>query len=379
MINRLLTSAVFLVFILSGTLRAESDPVSQVSRKDSLTMVSSEDLKLGERLFKGLINTGSNTVNCASCHSTGYIDTLNWNPSAYDIAIKYSRRDSRSLANVLLQPAGKRMSEAHADIQLDEQQIGQVKAYLDEIAKDGPPARKPLLARLLLFILSVVIALLVTADLLIFHKIRFKLIHVLVLLGLGSWQVLVISQEAIAIGRSKDYVPLQPIKFSHQVHADGNKIDCKYCHSTVEQSKAAGIPSAGVCMNCHMVVREGPRSGKFEISKIYTAIDSGRPIQWIKVHNLPDFVFFSHAQHVGAGKVECRECHGAVEKMDVVKQVNDLSMGFCIKCHREREVQFIDNAFYATWKEFHEKMKKGEIKRVTVEDVGGTDCMKCHY
>ncbi|MFN8208285.1 MAG: cytochrome c3 family protein [Bacteroidales bacterium] len=379
MINRLLTSAVFLVFLLQGTLRAETDTVSQASRKDSMIQVSHEDLKLGERLFKGLITTGSNTVNCASCHSTSYIDTLNWNPSAYDIATKFSRRDAKSLAAVLLQPGGKRMSEAHADIQLDEVQIGQLKVYLDELAKGDPPVRKPLMARLLLFILSVVIALLVTADLLVFHKIRFKLLHVIVLLGLGGWQVFVVSREAIAIGRSQNYVPLQPIKFSHKVHVEGNKIDCKYCHSTVEQSKAAGIPSAGVCMNCHMVVREGPRSGKFEINKIYSAIDSNRPIQWIKVHNLPDFVFFSHAQHVGAGKVECRECHGAVEKMDVVQQVSDLSMGFCIKCHREREVQFIDNAFYATWKEFHEKMKTGEIKRVTVEDVGGTDCMKCHY
>jgi cytochrome c553 len=379
MINRLLTTAVFLVLLLTGTLRAETDTVSQKLPKDSVVMVSPEDIKLGERLFKGLITTGSNTVNCASCHSTVYIDTLNWNPSAFDISTKYRQRDIKSLKNVLLQPGGKRMSEVHADIQLDETQIGQIKAYMDELAKDGPPARKPLMARLLLFILSVIIALMVTADLLIFHKIRFKFIHVLVLLGLGSWQVLVVSEEAIAIGRSKNYVPLQPIKFSHKVHVDGNKIDCKYCHSTVEQSKAASIPSAGVCMNCHMVVREGPRSGKFEISKIYSAIDSGRPIQWIKVHNLPDYVFFSHAQHVGAGKVECRECHGAVEKMDVVQQVSDLSMGFCIKCHREREVQFMDNAFYSTWKEFHEKMKKGEIKRVTVEDVGGTDCMKCHY
>jgi hypothetical protein len=379
MINRLLTCAVFLVFILPGTLRAENDSVTKASPQDSLAMVSPEDIKLGERLFKGLITTGSNTVNCASCHNTGYIDTLNWNPSAFDIAHKYCHKDAKSLTSVLLQPGGKRMSAAHADIQLDEQQIGQVKAYMDKFAKEEPPARKPLVAKLLLFILSIVIALLVTADLLILHKIRFKLIHVIILLSLGGWQVMVVAEEAVAIGRSKNYVPLQPIKFSHRVHVEGNRIDCKYCHSTVEQSKAAGIPSAGVCMNCHMVVREGPKSGKFEISKIYAAIDSGKPIQWIKVHNLPDFVFFSHAQHVGAGKVECLECHGAVEKMDVVQQVKDLSMGFCIKCHREREVQFMDNAFYTTWKDLHTKMEKGEIKRVTVEDVGGTDCMKCHY
>jgi hypothetical protein len=128
-----------------------------------------------------------------------------------------------------------------------------------------------------------------------------------------------------------------------------------------------------------MVVKEGPRSGKFEINKILRAVENNEPIVWNRVYNLPDHVFFSHAQHVTAGKLECVECHGAVEEMHIIEQFNDLSMGWCVNCHRDTEVQFIDNAFYEKYEKLHQELKVGNKERVSVEDIGGIECMKCHY
>jgi hypothetical protein len=169
------------------------------------------------------------------------------------------------------------------------------------------------------------------------------------------------------------------VKFSHAVHAGQNRIDCIYCHSTAHFSKNAGIPPENVCMNCHLILRTGKRSGAFEIAKVTSAYQNVTPVKWIKVHNLPDYVFFSHAQHVGAGNVGCRECHGAVEKMDVIKQVSDLSMGWCINCHRSRKFNFQQNKFYSQYKDLSEKLKKGSVDSVTMSLLGGIECMKCHY
>jgi hypothetical protein len=141
----------------------------------------------------------------------------------------------------------------------------------------------------------------------------------------------------------------------------------------------AGIPPASVCMNCHSQVKEGKRTGKKEIEKIYAAIKENKPIEWIKVHNLPDHVYFNHAQHVNAGKLDCAECHGDVAQMDQVAQVKDLSMGWCIDCHRTKSVQFATNKFYQQYKKLHEKFEKGEIKKVTPQMLGGDECQKCHY
>ena len=103
------------------------------------------------------------------------------------------------------------------------------------------------------------------------------------------------------------------------------------------------------------------------------------PIEWKRVHNLPDHVYFNHAQHVTVGKVECQKCHGAVEKMEVLKQHAPLSMGWCINCHRETEVKFADNDYYKSYQRYHEEIKKGKRDKVTVADIGGLECQKCHY
>jgi mono/diheme cytochrome c family protein len=103
------------------------------------------------------------------------------------------------------------------------------------------------------------------------------------------------------------------------------------------------------------------------------------PIEWVRIHNLPDHVYFNHAQHVSVGKVACQTCHGKIEQMDVVKQYSSLSMGWCINCHRETEVKFKDNAFYDSYKRYHDELKSGKREKVTVEDIGGLECQKCHY
>lgn len=186
------------------------------------------------------------------------------------------------------------------------------------------------------------------------------------------------------------YHPEQPIKFSHRIHAGDNKIACQYCHNTVEKSKTASIPSANVCMNCHKAIKQGPETGKEEIAKIYKSVgwnpDSMRyltkeePVKWVKVHNLPDFVFFSHQQHVVVGKQACENCHGDVTKMDAVEQQRPLTMGWCVDCHRTTDVtkNLQENKYY---ERLHENLKK-KYKRddkFTVENIGGLECARCHY
>lgn len=248
--------------------------------------------------------------------------------------------------------------------------------------------------------------------------------------------------KAVNLGRQLDYAPEQPIKFSHKQHACMQKIDCQYCHDGARRSKHSVIPAANTCMNCHKAVKKGSQYGTAEISKIYASTgfdpntdtylpegertneniekvlskwiadnhtaDGGKgdvedvvaeqwsaittsltgpedddvagPIEWVKIHNLPDHVYFNHAQHVTVGKVECQQCHGPVESMEVVQQHTPLSMGWCINCHRKTEVKFADNEYYDNYYEkYHDEIKEGTRDGVTVEDIGGLGCQKCHY
>jgi mono/diheme cytochrome c family protein len=239
--------------------------------------------------------------------------------------------------------------------------------------------------RVTVIIMSVIL-LISLIDLYATKIIKAKAIHYILILTAITIVGEGVFVEAAALGRQQYYQPDQPIYFSHAVHAGQNQIDCEYCHYTAEESMHAGIPPTQVCMNCHKQVRStelsfenGTIKGTDEIAKIYQHMDEGKPIQWIKVHNLPDHVYFNHAQHVNVGKLDCTECHGNVEDMDQVIQVEDLSMGWCVECHRTKEVQFTDNKFYDKYKDLHEKLAKGEIGKVTEAMVGGDECQKCHY
>ena len=186
-----------------------------------------------------------------------------------------------------------------------------------------------------------------------------------------------------SIGVQQGYQPPQPIAFSHALHAGKYEIQCQYCHTGVMKGKSANIPAANICMNCHQQIKtESP-----EIQKIYAAIDfdkdsqtygmNKKPIEWVRVHNLPDLAYFNHAQHVNVGGLACQTCHGEIQEMEVVYQHSKLTMGWCINCHRETQVNAAGNAYYDKLLELHNSTNPGEPMRV--EDIGGLECSKCHY
>ncbi len=217
-----------------------------------------------------------------------------------------------------------------------------------------------------------------------------------------------LAKGAVGLGRQIDYQPEQPIFYSHKVHAGINQISCLYCHGNAMESKHAAIPSTNVCMNCHKAITtySGPQlyrengeqvDGTSELEKLfeYAGFDSqnpnsydpakAKPIPWTKIHNLPDHVYFNHAQHVNAGNQQCQTCHGNIQEMDEVFQASELSMGWCVNCHRETKVNFFNakdssgNKFYSIYERFHNDMKHNRMDSVTVKDIGGLECQKCHY
>lgn len=211
------------------------------------------------------------------------------------------------------------------------------------------------------------------------------ILTVFIILGFGvnsAWNLM------LGVGVTKGYAPEQPIAYSHKLHSGINGIDCNYCHHSARHGKSAAIPSANVCMNCHTYINEGP-SGKAEIQKIYDAVgfdpEKGqyidgyeqKPIKWVRIHNLPDHAYFNHSQHVVAGGLECQDCHGAIEEMEVVEQHAELTMGWCIDCHRQTEVKVADNDYY---EEMHAKFKENHPgETFNVEAIGGLECGKCHH
>ena len=257
--------------------------------------------------------------------------------------------------------------------------------------------------------------------------------------ALRNWFVTVLMFVAVAlfsgielfgrlyqVGVYQDYQPSQPIAYSHKLHAGNMGIECRYCHHSAEKSKHAGIPSVNVCMNCHAVVHEGPQYGTEEIDKIHLAagynkakqaynLDANgfrveQPLVWNKAHNLPDHVYFSHAQHVhqNTGNIDCRQCHGPVQnytlgRVSTTEEVNAyattdegmekgiiqltkpiLTMGWCIECHNKKEIDLASTGYY---EEIHERLKSRadvynniyEDDKVTVKELGGWECAKCHY
>ena len=216
-----------------------------------------------------------------------------------------------------------------------------------------------------------------------------------------------VGKGAVGLGRQQGYAPEQPIYYSHKVHAGINQINCLYCHGSAWESKHAAIPSINICMNCHKSIstyEKGPKlydeqgneiNGTAEIEKLYKYAgftpgqpwdpSKAKPVEWVKIHNLPDHVYFNHSQHVNAGNVACQTCHGNIQEMDVVSQQSDLSMGWCINCHRETKVDFYStkdssgNKFYSIYEKFHNDLKSGKMDSVTVKDIGGLECQKCHY
>jgi mono/diheme cytochrome c family protein len=234
------------------------------------------------------------------------------------------------------------------------------------------------------------------------NKVFIAVVGILLFILAGYWMV----NGGVEMGRQQNYMPKQPIFYSHKVHAGINQINCQYCHAGVNDSRQAMIPSTNVCMNCHKQISEytGEQLFDHEGNKIdgtaqiqelykyagwdpakkeYKRDNQGKilatPIKWTKIHNLADFVYFNHSQHVRVGKVQCQTCHGPIQEMDEVKQFESLSMGWCINCHRETKVDFQNNNYYSIFEKYHQEIKDGKRDGVTEAELGGLECQKCHY
>jgi mono/diheme cytochrome c family protein len=234
------------------------------------------------------------------------------------------------------------------------------------------------------------------------NKLFIAIAAIILFILAGYWIV----NGGVEMGRQQNYMPHQPIFYSHKVHAGVNQINCQYCHAGVNDSRQAMIPSTNVCMNCHKQIseytgedlfdHEGNKvDGTAQIQELYKYAgwdpekkeyrrnEKGEilatPIKWTKVHNLADFVYFNHSQHVNVGNVQCQTCHGPIQEMDEVKQFESLSMGWCVNCHRETKVDFQNNNYYSIFEKYHQEIKEGKRDGVTEAEMGGLECQKCHY
>lgn len=399
-----------------------------------ITIGFSQDPKEGEKLFK---------ANCTACHA---IDKKVIGPALKGVHERWNNQEEELIAFIhnsqAYMQAGRPMSdyalklfEEHnktvmtAFENLSDDQIRSILAYIKEegskvpqgvaqveggqgqvageSATSVPTTRiyrfllflKTLLVVTVLFLVVVIVVLIaalqakskgVPFDMNLFWSRVIGVLkhpYVLTLIGVVvfSWLMVVTVKEARSVGVHQGYQPVQPIAFSHKLHAGQYKISCEYCHVGVERGKMATIPSANICMNCHKYITSGPKYGEKEIGKVIKAYEEGKPIEWVRIHNLPDFVYFSHAQHVKVGldgakdpetlRQTCATCHGPVWEMEEVYQYSPLTMGWCIDCHRKTPVDVTKSDYYRVI--YDEYVGKEQV--VTVETLGGLECARCHY
>ena len=178
------------------------------------------------------------------------------------------------------------------------------------------------------------------------------------------------------------YQPLQPVAFSHATHNGQLGIDCRYCHSAVEKSWFSNIPAASTCMNCHnQVLKDDPR-----LALVRESAASGKPIPWVQIHRVPDFVYFNHSVHVDRG-ISCVECHGRVEKMDEVYHFQPLSMTFCLDCHRNpaAKIRPLDKITDLGWRWSQDAAENERLQKLHGEQMvrdwkveSLQNCSACH-
>lgn len=381
--------------------------------------------------------------NCAACHA---LDRKGIGPALRDVGAKYDRdwlyrwiRNSQEMVAAGDKDAVKIFEEYNGSVmtpfpQLSDADIDNILAYTDQpkaepkvdIAGGGPVTASGdsgVSSNLILAVLVIVMLMLVVMLFLVNNVLKriaeangvvyaektkstpiwkafiqnqfLVLVSVVVLMLVGAYHAFGFFMQ---VGVDQGYAPIQPIHFSHKIHAGDNGIDCQMCHSSARKSKTSGIPSLNVCMNCHETIYEynGEIDAELgytkdfydkEIAKLYDAVGwdpeertySGeeKPVKWVRVHNLPDLAYFNHAQHVTAAGVDCQTCHGPVENMEILYQYSPLTMGWCIDCHRETNINVQGNEYYE--KIHAELSKKYGVERLTAAQMGGLECGKCHY
>jgi len=355
------------------------DVILEYHKKSLSARITDEEIEKGKQLFEGEIPFADNIPACATCHNTYEIDSLNWNPSAFDIATAFSQKNNADIANLIINPVSDKMRAVLDGHRLTDDETFYITAYLQTIERNGLKEHKTLPVRLIIFLGLCLVVIVSFFDLLFTNFIKRKIVNIIIIFGAVILISNILFINARNVGLSQNYAADQPIKFSHLIHVKENNIDCLFCHNSPEFSRESGIPTTNVCMICHNKIKTGALTGQFEIKKIVESFEKNKPIEWVKIHNLPDHVFFSHAQHVSVGKIECRTCHGDIEEMNVTRQYATLSMGWCVQCHRETKVQFEDNKYYSEHNELHDELNRGTIKMVTADKIGANDCQTCHY
>jgi mono/diheme cytochrome c family protein len=426
-----------LVFLLtfSTTIYAQDVPVAEAGA-DASAVAGGGDTAAGEALFK---------ANCAACHK---LDKKGVGPALRGVGEKYDRdwlykwiSNSQALIAAGDATAVKIFEENNKAIMmafpaLSETDMDNILAYTDQ-PKAEPVAAAPdavttsdagsgdggsvsntliIGALVLIFLLLVIMLFLVSNTLKriaeangVVYEEKVKRTPIWKAFIQNQFLVLVFSIFLLLaaayfaygyfmqVGVDQGYAPVQPIHFSHRIHAGENQVDCNYCHSSARKSKHSGIPSLNVCMNCHENIAEvAPEtateeySKEFydgEIAKLYKAVGwdvenqvyTGKtePVKWVRIHNLPDFAYFNHSQHVTVAGIACQTCHGEIQEMEIVAQYAPLTMGWCINCHRETNVNLETNEYYA---KIHEELsKKYGVEKLTIAEMGGLECGKCHY
>lgn len=419
-------SLVLLAFVLAFSVSNSSFAATTVLPTQAI------DTAQGEALFK---------ANCASCHQLYKKRT---GPALFGVGDKYERewlykwiRNSQDLVKAGDAQAVKIFEEYNGSVMtpnegLTNEDIDNIVAYtytpkatpvIPDGALNPEPAPSGISTNIILGILALVFLMLVVLLVLVNKTLRsfagqqgieieepeartpiwkefvqnqflVFVMAIFLLLSAGYYMYGYFMQ----VGVDQGYAPVQPIHYSHRIHAGDNQIDCNYCHSSARKSKHSGIPSLNVCMNCHKSISEvapatlaeGNEYGvnyNDEIKKLYAAVGwdddaqaytgEEQPVKWLRIHNLPDFAYFNHSQHVTVAGVECQTCHGPIEEMEIVEQFSPLTMGWCINCHRETNVKMEGNEYY---EEIHTELAKKYGKdKLTIAQLGGLECGKCHY